>query len=217
MLYRLPAPVPRQARNGNAAIAPRPAAGTPARVVPIPSQPGPSQQRPQHALPPLRPVPRTAPHHAAMRPAYGHDDDTLWDVADIHGNVLATRLNRAHIRARLDAGLLEDAALAQKHGERDWRPISDALGVSGAHRIARYWYVTRKGGAVIGPVETALVERGILAGKVPVDSEVCEVGDDYWSPLEAVDTFRAAIDETLFDDEVTSLSIDARQGWSFTG
>lgn len=49
-----------------------------------------------------------------------------------------------------------------------------------------------------------------------MDSEVCEVGDDYWSPLEAVDSFRSAIDEAMFDDEVTS-SVDVSQGFSFTG
>ena len=201
MLYRLPAPVSRPARTS-----PRPAAGSPARVVSM----QPQGHHPQ--LPQPRPVPRSAPPQRST----SREDDTLWDLADIHGNVVATRLNRSHIRARLEAGLLQEAALAQKTGERDWRPISDALGGSGARRIARYWYVTRKGGTVIGPVETTLVERGILAGKVPMDSEVCEVGDDYWSPLEAVDSFRSAIDEAMFDEEVTS-SVDVSQGFSFTG
>lgn len=193
MLYRLPPPASRPNRPQ-----PRPAAGSPARVVPQRTAP----------VPPPRPAPRAR--------SVSREDDTLWDVADIDGNVLATRLTRTHIGARIEAGLLENAALVRKNGDHEWRPISDALGGSGARRVARYWYVTRKGGEVIGPVETTLVERGILAGKVPLDSEVCEVGNDYWSPLEAVDAFREAIDEAMFDDEVTS-SIDIGESWSFTG
>jgi hypothetical protein len=145
------------------------------------------------------------------------DDGALFDVADIHGNVLASSLKRAQILARLEAGLLAGAALGKKDGDRDFRPLTDVLGGSGTHRLARYWYVTRKGGPVIGPVETALVERGIVAGKVPVDSEVCEVGDDYWSPLEVVDCFHRALDEAHFDAQVTSAFDPVRHRFSFTG
>jgi hypothetical protein len=141
---------------------------------------------------------------SAARPL---QDTSLWDVADLDGNVLATRITRAQICARLEADLLPGAALVLRRGEREWRPLSDVLGGSGVRRVVRKWYLTRPGAIVVGPVETSLVERGILAGKVPLDSRVCEVGDATWAPLASVDAFRRAIEETLFDDEVTC-SID---------
>lgn len=204
MLYRLPPPSQRPPARPQ----PRPAAGTPARVAAPASVARLPTPRPAPVrLPPSSPPPRRT-----------HEDEVLWDIADIEGRVLATRVNRVQVRARIEAGILGEAALAQKSGESDWRPISDALGGSGARRIARYWYVTRKGGEIVGPVETTLVERGIIAGRVPLDSQVCEVGDDYWSPLEAVEQFRDAIEEAKFDEEVTS-SIDIETGgsWSITG
>jgi len=208
MLYRLPPPPSRPATRPAslppASLPPRPAAGVAARAVAAPV--------PYRSAPPApMPRPRSAPPRSTSP-----EDEVLWEIGDIEGHVLASRINRMQVRARIEAGLLENAALARKSGDPEWRPISDALGGSGARRISRYWYVTRKGGSVIGPVETTLVERGVIAGKVPLDSLVCEVGLDYWSPLSAVDAFREAIDEAQFDDEVTS-SIDIGDGWSFTG
>lgn len=161
------------------------------------------------------PPPRQAPSHRARPVSHAAKLETLWDVADIDGKVLASRITLAQLRARVDNGLLEGAALAAKSDEREFRPLSDVLGVSGARRVARYWYVTRSGGETIGPVETALVERGIIAGKVPLDSLVCEVGEDYWVALKDADAFADAIGESLFDAEVTS-AIDIG-GWYATG
>ncbi|MBI2393635.1 MAG: hypothetical protein HYV09_28915 [Deltaproteobacteria bacterium] len=194
MLYRLPPPpadlvVPRS---------------LPAPRLPMP-RPGP------RTIPPPRPAPA---HPALARPAAKLE--TLWDVADIDGKVLASRITLSQLRARVENGLLEGAALAAKSDDREFRPLSDVLGGSGARRISRYWYLTRSGGDTIGPVETTLVERGIVAGKVPLDSLVCEVGEDYWVALKDAETFAGAIHESLFDDEVTS-SIEVSGGWYGTG
>lgn len=145
-----------------------------------------------YQLPPARLMPRS------------RDDETLWDVADADGNTLVSRITRAQLRARLEAGLLQDAALASRSGERALRPISEVLGGSGARRITRWWYVTRPGGEVVGPVETTRIERGIVARRVPLDSMVCEVGQAYWAPIADVVAFARAIEEAQFDEEVTT-------------
>jgi hypothetical protein len=55
------------------------------------------------------------------------------------------------------------------------------------------WWVTRKGKQPIGPVSTELVLKGIVAGKVPRDVLVCEVGGADWKPITVVSPFAAAL------------------------
>jgi GYF domain 2 len=51
------------------------------------------------------------------------------------------------------------------------------------------WLVRQGGSLPIGPVSTELVIRGIEAGRVTPDAEVCRVGDSLWLPLEAIPEF----------------------------
>lgn len=55
------------------------------------------------------------------------------------------------------------------------------------------WYLSNEGGEPLGPLEGELIERGILAGRVPPDSLVCPVGSKKWKPLDAVPAFAAAL------------------------
>jgi hypothetical protein len=55
------------------------------------------------------------------------------------------------------------------------------------------WWVTQGGQQPIGPVSTELVVRGIAAGRVPLDSFVCEVGGTAWSPVRDVRHFAEAV------------------------
>lgn len=57
------------------------------------------------------------------------------------------------------------------------------------------WYVRHSGGGAIGPVAADLLVRGIAAGKVPIEAEVCEAGTDEWLPLEAIEEFQDALPE----------------------
>jgi hypothetical protein len=58
------------------------------------------------------------------------------------------------------------------------------------------WHVRQAGSRPIGPVSTELVIRGIEAGKVALDAEVCRVGSRDWMPIDMVDEFaHVAVDE----------------------
>jgi hypothetical protein len=65
------------------------------------------------------------------------------------------------------------------------------------------WYVSNEGSEPLGPLATDLVERGILAGKVPVTSLVCAVGDSRWMPLAAVPEFAEALREVAPPPDAT--------------
>ena len=65
------------------------------------------------------------------------------------------------------------------------------------------WYVSNEGSEPLGPLATDLVARGILAGKVPVTSLVCAVGDSRWMPLAAVPEFGEALREVAPPPDAT--------------
>jgi hypothetical protein len=67
------------------------------------------------------------------------------------------------------------------------------------------WKVRIPGRHAIGPVSTELLVRGIKAGRVPLDAEVCEVDGTAWQPLGGVDEFFEAMG---LDDAETRL-VDA--------
>lgn len=53
------------------------------------------------------------------------------------------------------------------------------------------WYVRNNNSEPVGPVDDELVLRGIRAGKIPTDAEVCRLGDA-WCPILSVEVFRTA-------------------------
>jgi hypothetical protein len=55
------------------------------------------------------------------------------------------------------------------------------------------WYVSADGADPIGPFEDELIERGVRAGKIPLDARVCPVGGSEWLALTATPQFGAAI------------------------
>ena len=55
------------------------------------------------------------------------------------------------------------------------------------------WWVTQGGQEPVGPVSTELVVRGLAAGRVPLDSYVCEVGGSAWKPVRDVRDFTEAV------------------------
>lgn len=55
------------------------------------------------------------------------------------------------------------------------------------------WWVTQGGQEPVGPVSTELVVRGLAAGRVPLDSWVCEVGGAAWKPVRDVRDFAEAV------------------------
>lgn len=65
------------------------------------------------------------------------------------------------------------------------------------------WMVRSDGSDPIGPVTTELLLRGIAQGRVPVESEVQELGSREWQILEFVDVFADAIQS---DDAMTKLA-----------
>lgn len=138
-------------------------------------------------------------------PAMSEDERApIWDIADADGRVLASRISFIALRARIDAGLLPNAALVAKSGEREWRPLSDLLSPSTTQRITSMWYVTRKNAReIVGPVDTDRVLRGIASQRVPVDCVVCRTGDDHWVPIGQVPEFMRAVCEARFDGELT--------------
>ena len=59
------------------------------------------------------------------------------------------------------------------------------------------WLVRQAGSEPIGPVSTALVLRGLQAGKVRANAEVCRVGTQRWVPITQVPELTGS----AFDDE----------------
>lgn len=54
------------------------------------------------------------------------------------------------------------------------------------------WWVRQGSQEPLGPMPAELLIRGIRAGKVPIESEVCPVGGREWLPLEAIEEFQDA-------------------------
>jgi hypothetical protein len=67
------------------------------------------------------------------------------------------------------------------------------------------WWVRQGGSAPIGPVSTELVIRGIDAGKVSNEAEVCPVGGREWLPIDMVSEFIGY----TFDDEAATRVVDS--------
>jgi hypothetical protein len=55
------------------------------------------------------------------------------------------------------------------------------------------WYVVCEGSEAVGPVEEDLIERGILTGKIPLDAQICGVGESEWKSLASVKAFAQAM------------------------
>jgi hypothetical protein len=145
-------------------------------------------------------------HHTPARPSNRRpwsDPMPLWTVADASGRILARSITLAQLEARFENGLLPGAEFAANQDQGAWRRIREVISPSGAHRMPCLWYVTRRGANVVGPVETDLLQRGILAGRVPSDSVVCRAGEVRWEPLDDVPEFADHVADTLFDSELT--------------
>lgn len=65
------------------------------------------------------------------------------------------------------------------------------------------WMVRSEGSDPVGPVSTELLLRGIAQGRVPVESEVQQLGTREWQVLEFVDVFADAIQS---DEAMTRLA-----------
>lgn len=156
--------------------------------------------RPRFASAPLRPAPRL------------DDEDASWDILDRRGRCVARGISLAQVRARRAAGLLPNAALIAREDTTEWKPIDEVLERS---RMRNAWYVTRAGGAMIGPVGTELVMRGLSEGRVPTDSVVCRAGTTSWVPIASVSTFADAVAEAEFDASATTAHSAVRHRWSF--
>ena len=65
------------------------------------------------------------------------------------------------------------------------------------------WMVREGGSEPIGPVTTELVIRGILAGRVAQNAEVCRLGDNSWRRIDSVPEFAGY---TLDDDAQTHVT-----------
>jgi hypothetical protein len=61
------------------------------------------------------------------------------------------------------------------------------------------WWLLGKDRRPIGPVSQKLVLQGILAGRVPGDSLVCEVGGSAWRPIRELDPFTRAFAKLRID------------------
>jgi hypothetical protein len=55
------------------------------------------------------------------------------------------------------------------------------------------WYVVAENSEAVGPVEDDLIERGILTGKIPLDAQICAVGDTQWKSMASVKSFADAM------------------------
>jgi hypothetical protein len=73
----------------------------------------------------------------------------------------------------------------------------------GPPKGARAWYV-RNAGAVVGPVTTEILLKGIEAGRVPSTSRVCPAGEGTWLPIIAHPTFEKAFPATALPPPVPS-------------
>ena len=136
-------------------------------------------------------------------------DDPSWLVADRDGRILASRLCLRQLQARLDHGLLRDAAWIAHEADGAWRPLTaiDEVGERGEAQ----WYLMRHGSALVGPVGTAQLRRGVEAGRVPTDTYVCRLGEPSWKPIEDCTEF-----EDLFAGvmETVTRSVAVLPRWS---
>jgi hypothetical protein len=55
------------------------------------------------------------------------------------------------------------------------------------------WYVVVEGSEAVGPVEDDLIERGILTSKIPIDAQICAVGEIQWKSMASVPLFAQAM------------------------
>jgi hypothetical protein len=162
--------------------------------------------RPRFASAPVRlPPPRRGPVS---------DEDAFWDILDRRGRRIAKGITLAQVRARRQHGLMPNAALMAREGTSEWHPIDEVLLRARTHETL--WYVTRPGGAVVGPVDTDRIRRGLREGLVPVDSMVCRAGTKSWVRIDAVAAFADAATEAEFDAAATTMHSAVRSvGWSF--
>lgn len=155
--------------------------------------------RPRFASAPLRLAPRLV------------DEDAFWDVLDRRGQCVARGITLTQVRARRDGGLMPNAALIARENTTEWQPLDEVLQRSRV--TGPLWYVTRAGGAIVGPVDTELVRRGLIEGMVPVDSVVCRAGTMSWVRIAKVAAFADAAAEAEFDASATTAHSAVR--WSF--
>lgn len=137
----------------------------------------------------------------SLGPASDHAESS-YAVADVRGRVLARNLTLGQLGARVEAGLLPTAALAAAEGDAQWRPLHEILG-SGARRTCggpgrevEAWFVA-VGDRVVGPVDTDCLRRGIAAGKVPRDAQVCPAGDRTWYGIDDTGIFADALFDVM--------------------
>ncbi len=156
----------------------------------------------------MRPRFASAPVRLASHVA---DEEAFWDVLDRRGRRVARGITLAQVRARREHGLMPNAALIAREDTTEWEPIEDVL-LRASTRQA-LWYVTRPGGAIVGPVDTDRVRRGLREGMVPVDSIVCRAGSMSWVRIDAVSAFADAVNEAEFDAAATTAHSAVR--WSF--
>jgi len=55
------------------------------------------------------------------------------------------------------------------------------------------WYVSADGADPLGPFEDELIERGVRAGKIPLDATICPMGGSEWLALTSTPRFAAAV------------------------
>jgi hypothetical protein len=157
----------------------------------------------------MRPRFASAPLRLARRV---EDEDASWDVLDRRGQKCARGISLAQVRARRAAGLMPNAVLIAREDTTEWQPIDEVLE---RNRARHAWYVTRPGGAIVGPVSTELVMRGISEGRVPTDSLVCRSGTSAWLRLKTISVFADAVEEAEFDASATTAHSAVRYRWSF--
>ncbi len=73
---------------------------------------------------------------------------------------------------------------------------------------ATRWYVCGDGSEPVGPLSAELIERGIMAGKVPDDAVVCAEGGISWVPIASISSFAAAL-ETASQREAWLVEADS--------
>ena len=151
-------------------------------------------------------------HAPALRLAPPVDDDASWDVLDRRGQKIARGISLAQVRARRAAGLMPNAVLMARENTTEWQPIDEVLR---RKRASHAWYVTRPGGAIVGPVSTELVMRGLSEGRVPTDSLVCRSGTSSWVRIGSISVFADAVEEAEFDASATTAHSAVRYHWSF--
>jgi GYF domain 2 len=120
------------------------------------------------------------------------DESPCWDVADRHGRIIATRLCLRQLRARISHGLMGSATWVAHQRNGVWVRLTEVL----ANQQVE-WYLMREGSALVGPVDTATVRRGIEAGRVPLDTFVCAVGEPTWRPIDEQAEFVDLFEEVM--------------------